>query len=927
MTVTPHRRRRAVLKPLALAIHLGCLSLTGLALPAFAEAESAMLGQVHQYAIAAGPLNAALNQFARDSGLYISGLGELTQGKQTAGLQGRYAAGEALQRLLAGSGLGYRLSGERAVVLQPRIQSGRDENNDLILAPVTIEASSETVFGDNGEGGMGVSVYNQKTIEAIPTGAGNLTDLLQINPAVDYSRSSSNSASSGSMRPDEISIHGQAFYQNAFIIDGIDTTSDLNPGSGGDTYSNPITPTNLSMLGGSSPQSYYVDLDALEMVKVHDSNISAAYGGFTGGVVEARLKRYSGEDSVAIKYGMQSDAWESFHVAAEDEEDFSNADSYDGSFTPDYRKQNFSLTALQGISDNLGATVTLSRRTSRFRQQYENAADEVRDIYYNDTIDNLMGRFDMAVNDRLDLGLSYRYANRFHDGLTSSTYDGTFEKAHQGYGLGAEMAYRFDQSKLQMQLAFDRAADTLKSDSATFAYHPSANYYDSPAYAGAYGDVNQQQDTYTFKVDWQRDAIQWGPTRHQLSAGSNLRYINAYYELPRDIESYIYSCISGSAASGCNDSNGDGVHDSSDEYLRTYAVNEANQLSKEYGQLSLYVQDEISLGKWQLTAGLRADQETLLDNLDLSPRLALQWDAFGDKSTVLMAGASRYYGRSFLRYAINDTLRSWRTSTTYNSDGSVRSTSQTSDRSLQDYNLRTPYSDELALGITQQLGPVAATLKYVNRESRDGVQRTRDDDGLYYYTNEGRSSTDEITLEVSSRDALQLWGSQTRALLGIGWKQSESNAQSSEDSYDETYTDEQIYYHGNLIYSDQLPAWDYNIPFTVKFSTVTEIPGWHLTWSNFVNLRSGGTTAVDSGEDYTGSDGGSYDIYEDRNFDDLITLDTRFQWRPPLFSKYQGYVQLEVNNLLDDVVDTSTSSSSTSYTAGRRASVEVGLRF
>ena len=58
------------------------------------------------------------------------------------------------------------------------------------------------------------------------------------------------------------------------------------------------------MLGGSSSQSYYIDPDAISKITVYDVNVPAEYGGFTGGVVDAELLRYQGEDYTAIKYAI-----------------------------------------------------------------------------------------------------------------------------------------------------------------------------------------------------------------------------------------------------------------------------------------------------------------------------------------------------------------------------------------------------------------------------------------------------------------------------------------------------------------------------------------------------------------------------------------------------------------------------------------------
>lgn len=892
-------------------------------------AESAAV-EKRYYNIPAGPLSQAVNAFAAVSGMYLGGNGALLKNKKTLGFDGEYTAGQALDLLLVGTGLSYDIGDDKSIVLVDSSSISKSADG-ITMAPLLVQ-------GQQNRAEAGVQTIGLDEIEAMPTEGGNLTDLLRTNAAVNFSRSSSSSTSSGSMRPDEVSIHGQAYYQNAFMIDGVDTSNDFDPGSSsaGDTYSRPFIYSNLSTLSGSSPQSYYMDVDALEQVKVYSSNIPVEYGGFMGGVVDARLKRYEGEDSVSIKYGLSKDAWEKFHFDEKKAEEFYGADSIDGAYTPKYKKQNYSITALKSLSDKVGSTLTISRKTSEFRQQYENRADEVKSIYYNDTIDNMMARIDAKVNDRVDLGFSLRYSNRFHDGLTSTDYSDTFVKSHTAYGVGNNFDYRFDNSTLSIDTAFDRSFDEVDSQSNIHTFHPTANFYNGLPYSGGFGDILQQQDTFSLNTKWVHDAIALGQAQHNFTLGADLSFKEAFYEA-KGTEFYSYTCslrpAKGSGEStGCLDANSDGVHDENDEYLKTYGVLEANKLTKHYQSYGIYLEDRIDIHDWTLTAGIRADHETLLDNLNLSPRANLQWDVFGDSSTRLTAGANRYYGRSFLKYAINDEMRSWYTQTIYNSDGSIKNNyPKTNDKkysNFSDYDLKTPYSDEIMFRVDQRMGPFDSSLTLVNRDSRDGVQRIRNsDDKLYYYTNEGRSSNNSIELAFQQRTPFEILNTFTKVNFSIAWQESESNTQ-GDDAYDETVEeDEEVYYNGKVIAYEDLPSWDYNVPFTVKLSSNTVIPAWHLQWSNFVNVKSGGTIAKDSYDDYLDT---GLDIYEDIDFDDLVTLDTKLRFSPPLFASSEGYVEVKITNLFDDVISTSTSSLATatqSYTSGRKITMEVGMRF
>lgn len=95
-------RRRFNRYPLALAIACATLTCASTIAP-FAHAEQGTA--VRSYAIPAGPLTAALNRFAEESGVYLAGNAQLTANKNSPGLHGSFPVEQALGALLAGTGL------------------------------------------------------------------------------------------------------------------------------------------------------------------------------------------------------------------------------------------------------------------------------------------------------------------------------------------------------------------------------------------------------------------------------------------------------------------------------------------------------------------------------------------------------------------------------------------------------------------------------------------------------------------------------------------------------------------------------------------------------------------------------------------------------------------------------------------------------
>ena len=320
------------------------------------------------------------------------------------------------------------------------------------------------------------------------------------------------------------------------------------------------------------------------------------------------------------------------------------------------------------------------------------------------------------------------------------------------------------------------------------------------------------------------------------------------------------------------------------------------------------------------------------------------WSPFADGSGELTAGASRYYGRSFFRYQLNDAIYGLAGKLPVSKEvywtGPVRNPHAPLlkwrnarighfDNRSGASDLETPYSDEISLGWRQRIGPVEGKVQLLTRESRKGVSRRREDDGLLYYNNEGRSSTQSATLELTNSTPLVLGPTETRFTVGLGYRDSESNFLDAE-SYDEELESDLIYYRSALISPEDLPAWDYNVPLSVRLNSVTAFPKWGLTWSNFYIVRQGGTVARDSGENYESPETGArHDIFEDHEFSGLFTINSRIQWARMLTDGSEFYARFEIHNLLDKVVDTESRRLSTRRrnTQGRRFWMEVGMRY
>ena len=785
----------------------------------------------------------------------------------------------------------------------------------------------------------GETTYSEETIEKSPTGEGNLSDLLRLNPNVDFARESDLSAGTASLRPDEVSIHGQEFYQNLFLIDGSDATNDLNPANSMDVWS---TPSLVAPHGGSSPQGYYIDVDLLEKVEVFDSNIPVEYGGFTGGVVSADLKAYDGDDKISFKWGLQRDEWESFHVS---EDDITAADRYRAVYTPDYEKSNYKLSFQWGLWDGVGITLGITSRHSTFAQEFEDDTDTIRLLDYEDRIQNVVGKLSLVIGGQ-GLEFSFRSTSRSHDGLTSTNYTGLFEKQHNGIGYTVSTKYSVANGDMDVKFSFDQLSDILDSSTGYFSYHEHLESSGMSRYEGAFGDSEQQQTRWSFKPKWTRAPLESEGflSSHQLTLGGEVKMTTSFYKRPEDITFENFWCVRDKGREGCQDQDGDGLSSAGDEYLQSRSFWFAGEVDVSYEEISTYFEDKFSIGDEtgnnaiSVTMGVRADWESYLENFNISPRISASRQLFDG---TVVSGLSRYYGRSFFRYELNDAIYGWREiflnltrprgrpgeEIPCSDTDFVNCTHRTFDDRSGRSDLDTPYSNEWMIGWSTTAFAIDTSLQYVSRESKKGVSRSRDEDGNYFYTNDGRSSTQSISASFINSQPVLFGLSETTVSLSVSYKNSESNRQ-DDGGYDDTLDEELIYYDGKLISAEELPAWDYNVPFGVGFFTTTRFPVWNVTWTNHFNHRQGGTIARDTRENYMDPDTGmSHDIYEDFEFDGLLTVNSKLSWNGRISDRFSGFVNFEVNNLFDEVVDRSRFDTRRRFTQGRRFWIELGVDF
>lgn len=125
---------------IAVAIQLATVGFA--ALPVFyASTVAAQISDVQsaeqqlEFSIPAGSLTEVLNQFAAVSGIYLSGNGALTQGKNSVGLNGQFSVEQALTQLLGGAEIKFTRSGKTVTLVDA-------SGNVMMMSPVRVSESA-----------------------------------------------------------------------------------------------------------------------------------------------------------------------------------------------------------------------------------------------------------------------------------------------------------------------------------------------------------------------------------------------------------------------------------------------------------------------------------------------------------------------------------------------------------------------------------------------------------------------------------------------------------------------------------------------------------------------------------------------------------------------------------------------------------------
>lgn len=810
-------------------------------------------------------------------------------------VSGDYEIETALQKLLIGTGMeiiphgnGFVIrpaaTGKTIVLPERRVIGIYNPTEDVASAPQYI--TSEDI--------------KQRT-----TGDGNITDLLKNNPAVQFSNNDSTSMNQGEIKPSRISIHGSSSYQNAYKLDGVSFNNDFDPANSG------LGETNTRI--SSDEQGMYLDSRLIDSVAVYDNNIPVEFGGFTGGTVEVQSRRWSGETHANAYYRTTRSSWNKIFTDPNLAFSTSNNDvSNPARFQQKYDKQNYGGWFETGLTENTGLIFSASRRESTIPMMVNSAGGFVhvgnnqleqveQSAGYRDqtrTSDNYFLKYSWDISDTQSLDLSTNVASYKSYLFSGSVYNSGYDNEHNGLSFTALYKHQLDIGVLELTAGYQKLEDQRTSDQNYFIrLDDLITGWDTPTSynSGGQGDLKSKQDTLNGKAVLRFNAYNWGATIHQPTMGFELSRTKGAYIRNSPYYSYFYSGMT--------------VGDEWMGGLSQTTRYQAGTHSATYSNYSAYIDDNIQYKRLTIRPGVRLDRDDFVQQYNISPRLSLTYDLWGTGDTILIGGVNRYYGRSMLTYALYEAQNAGLQHCYFDCDASDSWHSRTDFDGVD--TLKTPYNDELTLGIQQEIANTTWRLQYVHREGRDEVRSdTKYPDAtsiekinIRSFNNNGRSTHDTLTLSARNSQPWEFAKAYHVFNASISWQDSKTNTPKDSgyanfDPNTQNVNHNKVLYDGKVIDAKKLPSGNFNSPLKATAELTSVFDNYGLTWYNIVqwNGKRSQAEKTNNGSPVQTDQGYVY-AYKKQNYSSRFTWDTKLSWKPE-FAKGLG-ISVEVNNVLN----------------------------
>lgn len=977
-TPAPARLARAV--GIALC-SIGAMTATPLST---AQAQTQAVEARVAHDIPAGALGPALTRYAAGLGLTLSFTPELVAGKRTDGLRGAHTTEEGFSRLLAGSGLAWRMEDARSVRLLPAATT-EAQVDDGVIRPGSLSVSGNRLpnfvsdFGGRSIADSGTTTVAGAAYRARIEGDGDANSVLRGMANVQYQNDmGTDTGVDGQreidMRPLEVSISGGKLYENNFRINGVGVNNLTGSIERSPLASSPcgVDPMpdysecapDYAMMYGLHSQTVFVPDAFVESVTVVDSNASARYGDFQGGVVDYKLADPTSDRVRAtFDYDRTDSDWVDYKLVGNN--------TYNR-LPPDFDTDKYAMSVNIPVTASWALGLAYSQKDASSRKQRnvqflndEVLEDDARNRYFRlaSRHETDAGRFvfDASYTDYENSFQNVNYIDSAFDvrtkGLTSQLrheidLDGLrWERA--GFGdvsIVSRLTYNdsYVHNRSEGDVVYTPYIGTttrvsgqlvtwesdLLADSCRHVVTSTTGIGTSTCNYGGFGEREQGQTELGFSTELSADLFGGrfdAGLSHTRAEASRTRLRDAYfYSTWRTLYS-AYGANYVDRSFICAD--GDQTC-TPEQYATTGVWHPAFDIEVDVAMSNAWLEWDRSFGKFALRTGLRFDHEDYFGNFNTSPRIVLSWTPMD--TLALSVGANRYYNASSLAYAIRDAQPSQVVSsrTANLTTGIVNNDWTPGTQRTMSYlgsDLDTPYVDEYTASL-QWNDPWldgSLRLRWMQRNARDqfatvAASTTARERTL---TNNGRGQYESASLEYRKSWA----GLPVVDRLGMSFSTTWSKQSRSSDTYfdddGETSADDFIWYHerGYTRATFGEVTGNLDIPLRATLVLTTDWFDGRLQLATSLNHNLPYDGVQDSGEDIT-VDGRRYNVYEDHLFASTTTAGLSGSWRIWDGDTTGLSVRFNVNNLFNDLGN-GRATAAAPWKRGRSFWAGVALRF
>lgn len=837
------------------------------------------------------------------------------------------------------------------------------DNNDIEMLD-TIEVVAEVHSHNNKP-----QQLSEAEIKRTPKGNSTINSLLRKNGAIHYSNNSNNSVKGGEIEPELVSFHGEPYYNNLFLIDGLSNNDIINPGYSNGGYNSVENSfevgANLYLAPGS-PESFQIDSALLRKISIYDSNVPAKYTNFTGGVVDAELKDADPQKaSGRISYRTTRDRWTYFHFNPQESEQIAYNDALNN-IQPEFRKHIYNLTANQPLSDKTALLFSYNRTQSFIPENHWLLGQRVEEKRLAETY---MLKATHWASDSHKINASFIYSPHKNVYYADNIKNGRYSTSGGGYraALSSELFIdHFGQVKTSLDYSYQR--NRVKYDTNAPRYIWIGNMpntsldwcssvlrkngmpYCAFSREGGLGELNTETKTWTLKQDYEMLPIetQWGT--HQLDFGWSVSLARATSARPHDARFY-YNTDPRAGISRSDWESGKIVVPSDctdclpNEQFQTMLIRYPQYYGKALvNNYSLYFDDEWTFGGWELHPAMNVTYDSFLKNLNIAPRFMFNWDIIGEKKFTLSGGLNRYYSGNILANALRSTIPP--DELHYRKAGNTEYELLNYNRWIRYNNIRhlkTPYSDEANFGFSMQFWDQLFSAKYVYRHGQRQFMSYTDQNALItlpkgktvkatVMSNDGENHSNSLTFVLRNMQPLR-WGAlELSYQLGFNLQKIKSNSltgylnssNSEETSIsDDSQTRGDYYIYNNQSYDDfnamrgVLPALNFDARWNAFLEINTDLPQYNFKWTHYLNYRPGytshgfkrgicGETVFSNG---CRADGDKVSVYRTVQHKKAFVVDWSFLYEIPLPKATKLELSIDVLNVFNSRVATANTNS------------------